>query len=116
MVGVLIGGLLGSSGAPSSDQGDAASLKQEPRLLDQTRPTTAPPSTANFDLAKWRALLEYDPDIARVEEVLRPHGQKYVNQFATEYLTLNDKAYITNITKKVVETVKQDAAEAKALE
>lgn len=69
-----------------------------------------------YDKDKWNALVEFDLELARVEAVLRPYGQKYIDQLATAYLTLNDKNKLSDIIKKIVETARQDAAEAKAAE
>ena len=74
------------------------------------------PTTRTFDEQKWRALAEFDPDLTRVDAALRPYGQKYVDQFAAEYLVLSDKSYIPRILEKIVETARQDAAEMKAAE
>lgn len=63
-----------------------------------------------YDHAKWNALVEYDPEISRIESILRPYGQKYVDQFAAAFLTLNDKSYIPNIIEKILEAARQDAA------
>jgi hypothetical protein len=53
-----------------------------------------------YDRAKWKALVEYDPDISRVVSALSPYGQKYVDQLATGYLALNDKNYLPMIVQK----------------
>jgi hypothetical protein len=84
--------------------------------INQPAPLAGSNRTYQYDKTKWQALLEFDPDISKVEAVLRPYGQKYVDQFAAGFLVLNDKAYIPNIIQKVIETARQDAAEAKAEE
>jgi hypothetical protein len=63
-----------------------------------------------YDRAKWKALVEYDPDISRVVSALSPYGQKYVDQLATGYLALNDKEYLPMIVQKILATAKDDAA------
>jgi len=63
-----------------------------------------------YDKAKWKALVEYDPDISRVVSALSPYGQKYVDQLATGYLALNDKSYLPMIVQKILATAKEDAA------
>jgi hypothetical protein len=63
-----------------------------------------------YDKAKWRALVEYDPDISRVVSALSPYGQKYIDQLATGYLALNDKDYLPMIVQKILATAKEDAA------
>ena len=68
------------------------------------------PRYARNDKAKWKALVEYDPDISRVVNALSPYGQKYVDQLATGYLALNDKEYLPMIVQKILATAKDDAA------
>jgi hypothetical protein len=62
-----------------------------------------------YDRAKWKALVEYDPDISRVVSALSPYGQKYIDQLATAYLSLNDKDYLPMIVQKILATAKEDA-------
>jgi hypothetical protein len=108
-VGLLIGGL-----AQHNKTGALESiLPSDDRPPQSGMPT---PRLYQYDEVKWRALIEFDPDIARVEAALRPYGNKYVDQFAAGYLVLNDKTYIPNLVEKVVQTARQDAAEAKAAE
>jgi hypothetical protein len=63
-----------------------------------------------YDRDKWDALVDYDPDLARLEDILRPYGQKYIDQLASAYLALNDKDYLPMIMKKIVATAREDAA------
>jgi hypothetical protein len=72
------------------------------------QPTTAEP----YDRTKWKALVSYDDDIARVVQALQPFGQKYVDQLATAYLAINDKDYLAVICQKIVATAKADSATA----
>ncbi len=65
-----------------------------------------------YDRAKWKALVEYDPDISRVVSALSPYGQKYIDQLATGYLALNDKSYLPMIVQKILATAKDDATRA----
>jgi hypothetical protein len=100
------------SNSPLFEGGGAQALGNQATRSSSSGNTNA----YQYDQAKWQALLEFDPDIARVEATLRPYRKKYVDQFAAGYLILNDKTYISNIIQKVVETARQDAAEAKAAE
>jgi hypothetical protein len=61
-----------------------------------------------YDKVKWRALVEYDPDISRVAAALAPYGQKYTDQLATAYLALNDKDYLPLIVQKILATARDD--------
>jgi hypothetical protein len=58
-------------------------------------------ATASFDRAKWDALVKYDKDIASISEKLKPLGQKWMDEFASSYLALNDKTYLPEIEKKI---------------
>lgn len=70
-----------------------------------------PPSRYSYDSAKWDALVEYDPDIAKIAAALKPYGAKYTDQFASAYLAINDKNYLAVIVQKIIATAKQDAAQ-----
>jgi hypothetical protein len=62
----------------------------------------------SFDRAKWNALLKYDNDIALMTEKLQPLGQKWVDEFASSYLALNDKQYLPSIEQKIVAAVRAE--------
>ena len=64
----------------------------------------------SYDRAKWNALVEYDPDLAKIAAVLKPYGSKYTDQFASAYLAINDKSYLAVIVQKIITTARQDAA------
>ena len=59
------------------------------------------PENPSYDLAKWRALVEYDDDIKRAAETVRPFGPRYEARLASDYLALNDKNYLPQILEKV---------------
>jgi hypothetical protein len=63
--------------------------------------------TAAYDTAKWKALVEFDSDIAAAVQQLEAYGQRYVDQLAAAYLALNDKQYLVTITQKVVARAQQ---------
>jgi hypothetical protein len=90
---------------------------REPRLLEAASVVDVTPRETQrrfngfaYDQAKWNALAQYDPDIARIVKVLTPYGQKYVDELAAAYLALNDKSYLPMIIQKILATAKQDAA------
>lgn len=58
-------------------------------------------TTAKYDQAKWSALLKYDSDIASIADKIRPFGQKWLDEFASSYLALNDKQYLPEIEHKI---------------
>ena len=55
-----------------------------------------------LDRAKWEALLKYDNDIAAVANRLHPLGARWLDEFASSYLALNDKTYLQSIEQKIV--------------
>jgi hypothetical protein len=80
---------------------DVTPRPAEPALTNESRP--------GFDKAKWSALVEYDPEIARVVGVLQPYGQKYVDQLAAAYLAINDKDYLPMILQKIVDSARKES-------
>ena len=62
----------------------------------------------NFDQSKWAALLKYDADIALIADRIRPYGQKWLNEFASSYLALNDKKYLSDIEQKITSAAKKE--------
>jgi len=77
---------------------------------DQTGSNEGNATTANFDRAKWNALVKYDNDIAMMAEKLRPLGQRWLDELASSYLALNDKTYLPEIEQKIVAAAKTAAA------
>jgi hypothetical protein len=63
---------------------------------------------SSYDRAKWNALVKYDPDIARIAEKLKPLGPKWMNEFASSYLALNDKKYLPAIVQKIIQQVREE--------
>lgn len=64
--------------------------------------------TSKFDQEKWNALLKYDTDIALIADKIRPFGQKWVDEFASSYLALNDKKYLSDIEQKITSAAKKE--------
>jgi hypothetical protein len=67
------------------------------------------PGTPPYDRTKWDALVRYDPDIKRIVEVLSQYDTKYVDQFASAFMALNDKAYLPQIIEDILARAKADA-------
>lgn len=67
-------------------------------------------SIKDFDGRKWNALLQYDPDIKRIADELARYDQKYVDQFASAFMALNDKNYLPQIVQTILATARADAA------
>lgn len=65
-----------------------------------------------YDVSRWRALLNFDPDIARVEEILRPLGPKWTDKLAHSYMALNDKSYLPEIARKIMEEARVERQSA----
>jgi ankyrin repeat protein len=94
----------------------ASSLTRSATNLGAVQTSTETPSLNNtagpgFDRAKWNALLQYDKDIALIAERLQPLGQKWLDEFASSYLALNDKQYLPSIEQKIVAAAKVEAEE-----
>lgn len=64
---------------------------------------------AEYDVAKWNALVKYDPEIGQVAEKLRPLGSKWVDTFAADYLALNDKIYLPEIVQKIIQDARAES-------
>jgi hypothetical protein len=60
---------------------------------------TQPPKP--YDREKWAALLKYDDEIAVVVGRISYLGQRWIDEFAHAYLTLNDKQYLRKIEEKI---------------
>lgn len=93
-----------SSTRSATNLGTAQTSAEPPNLSG----STAGPS---FDRAKWNALVQYDKDIAFMAEKLRPLGQKWMDEFASSYLALNDKTYLPEIERKIVASAKLETEE-----
>jgi len=72
-----------------------------------SQPTYRAPA---YDQRKWNALVAHDPDIARIAGILAPYDRKYTDEFASAYMSVNDKSYLPAIVQKILAIVKQDAA------
>jgi hypothetical protein len=55
-----------------------------------------------YDVEKWQTLLKHDKEIALVTEKLRPLGERWVDQFAHDFLALNDKRYLLEIAQRII--------------
>jgi hypothetical protein len=65
----------------------------------------------SYDEQEWRVLLGSDADISRFAKALEPYGQKYVDEFATAYLALNDKDYLPMILRKIIASARRDSGQ-----
>jgi hypothetical protein len=70
---------------------------------------------AVYDTKKWGALVQIDKDIAEAVSKVRAVGDRYVDQLAAAYLTLNDKSYLAAIVDKVLEKARDDLRKQEAL-
>mgnify|MGYP001766682543 CR=1 FL=1 len=57
---------------------------------------------ASADLAKWRSLVELDPDIAAAAARVRVFGEQFERMLAEKYIPLNDKTYLQSAVDKVL--------------
>jgi uncharacterized protein DUF5362 len=114
------------TGAVPAEQA-AASVSMLPRdaqkeLLsstsaDRPAPTLVVPSSVQmaempqrstaYDVAKWKALVEFDSDIADASKRVGAYGDRYVDQLAAAYLALNDKQYLGTVVDKIVERARR---------
>jgi hypothetical protein len=60
-----------------------------------------------YDRAKWQALVKYDPEIQRVAQQINQLGDKWVDVLAADYLILNDKSYLPQIIRKILNDAKE---------
>jgi hypothetical protein len=67
-----------------------------------------------YDHEKWNALVESDPDLARLVEILTPYGRQYVDELAAAYLTFNDKNYLPVIVDEIVASARRSAGPPRA--
>ena len=72
-------------------------IRQTPRIQEK------------FDRAKWDALLRCDDDLKSVADKLAPFGRRWVDEFASDYLAINDKAYLPSIMQKLIARIKAEA-------
>jgi hypothetical protein len=63
---------------------------------------------AAYDATKWKALVEFDTEIADAAKKLEKYGQSYVDQLAAAYLALNDKEYLSTILQKITARAEQE--------
>jgi len=57
----------------------------------------------SYDIDKWNALVQLDPEIAAAAAELKPLGSGAVHELASKYLVLNDKQYLGAIVKQIAE-------------
>jgi hypothetical protein len=71
---------------------------------------TAAQSTRPYDREKWAALLKYDDEIASAAGRISHLGQRWIDELAHAYLTLNDKQYLRKIEEKVYADARAESA------
>jgi hypothetical protein len=100
------------AGSGSVDQPPAAVTTprtEEPVVQRATAPAPARRATRRFnpdrppyDREAWRRLIESDPDLAQLTEVLSDFGQQYVDELATSYLADPDKSRLGAIVDGII--------------
>lgn len=78
--------------------------------------TDSADSGTGFDSAKWKALAQYDQDIAAAVARVRPLGALYVNELAAAFMALNDKAYLPQIVERIERKAAAETAESAAFD
>jgi hypothetical protein len=91
-------------GAPAYNESRPPTLVV-PTAVQMREPVAA--GGASYDTAKWKALVEYDSEIADAVKQVEGYGQRYVDQLAAAYLALNEKQYLATILQKVVARAQQ---------
>jgi hypothetical protein len=87
---------------------------QEEKIAEALTTSNTTTTSSIYDVKRWKALVEFDPEIAAAANSVLPFGQKYVDQLAEKFLALNDKQYLSSIAGKIIILAQQDAAEADA--
>jgi hypothetical protein len=67
-----------------------------------------------YDVAKWRDVIKHDEGIAAIVENLQPLGDKWVDEFARNYLTLNDRKSTWRIVQKVIDDARLERGQTGA--
>lgn len=67
----------------------------------------------SYDVAKWTALLKYDDDLKAIADKFANFDQKWSDEFAADYLAINDKAYLPEIVKKIIARAKAERSAGK---
>ena len=62
-----------------------------------------------YDRGRWRTVIQNDDAIAAVAEKLRPLGDEWVDEFARNYLTVNDKKQVGRIVQKIIDDWRETA-------
>ena len=87
---------------------------QPPKFEPVVSPDTAPPrqprrvawpsksNGAPYDKEAWRQLVERDPDIAQLTNVLADYGPQYVDELAISYLAAPDKSRLGAIVDGII--------------
>jgi len=88
-----------------------ASVDREPVLHEPALREPAFVPLKASETARWRELVESDPDISSLVAILTPHGAGYVEQFATDYLAVDDKAALPAILDRIIARASTDKAE-----
>ncbi|MDG4554859.1 MAG: hypothetical protein P9E24_11560 [Candidatus Competibacter sp.] len=117
---LMIGGLLGIFSGQREKSANTATKEYNrcnKNIVDIHQTTEnkniAGSTTAQFDQVKWNALLKYDNDIAAIANKIQPFGQKWLDEFALSYFALNDKQYLPEIERKILDSARKEAEENK---
>jgi len=103
-VGILSGVILFA--ADSFNEANSQIAGSLARPADSTNMTE---EDITYDRNKWSALVKYDDEISLIAEKLKPLGQKWVDEFASSYLALNDKKYLPSLIHKIIASAKKEA-------
>ncbi|WP_315742079.1 hypothetical protein [Bradyrhizobium sp. SZCCHNR1075] len=105
-----LGGLLalGAAFNPPGKEGVRID-KREAGSSTPSAPAFQPQAShSGYDRAKWQALVKYDPEIQRVAQQIGQLGDKWIDVLAADYLSLNDKSYLPQIIRKILNDAKEE--------
>lgn len=86
-----------------------------PRQLQTFRslpplPSSKSARTPPYDAAKWKTLLEVDPELRARHDEIAVFGPQYVEAFASKYMQLSDRSYTSMIADAVLKIAHDDGA------
>ena len=61
-----------------------------------------------YDVEKWQTVIKNDTAVAAVVQNLQPLGDKWVDEFARNYLSVNDKKHVYRIVEKIIDDARQE--------
>jgi hypothetical protein len=114
LVGVIALALAGDSPQDSRYSNPVRTLNSKPEHLGVSKVAQPQVKGKAFDVVKWEALKDVDDDIASAVDVVKKYGPAAEDELAEKYFVLNDKAYLTALTQKIVDAKEAAIASGRA--